>query len=397
MAFTIKVNGRPHSVDVDGDTPLLWVLRDVLGMTGTKFGCGMALCGACTVHVDGVATRSCITPIDSIGDVRDHDDRGDRRDARPAPRSRRPGSTARSSNAATASRARSCRLRRCSRAIRIRPMPTSTTRCPATSAAAGPMSAFAKRSSRPRSRADREADHDHRSPQFPSRRPGRAVIGERSLPAQLPAGRSGRGRRPDAEPQPAVRNRRSRSGRRRRVRAQRLHPHRRRRADRPDHALCRDGPGHLHLDPDADRRRAGGGPQAGAAGACAAQRKALRQSLAGRAGDGQLERDPRGVAAAAPSRRDRENHAGCGGGEALECRSGVLPRAKRRSASRADGTTHRATASLPPTPPACRSPKTWRSSDRRISSSSARRPSGSTRRRRSTARPSTASTFGRRA
>ena len=67
MAFTIKVNGSTHSVDVDGDTPLLWVLRDVLGMTGTKFGCGMALCGACTVHVDGVAIRSCITPVDSVG------------------------------------------------------------------------------------------------------------------------------------------------------------------------------------------------------------------------------------------------------------------------------------------------------------------------------------------
>ena len=68
MTITINVNGMPHSVDVDGDTPLLWVLRDVLGMTGTKFGCGMALCGACTVHIDGTATRSCITPIDSIGD-----------------------------------------------------------------------------------------------------------------------------------------------------------------------------------------------------------------------------------------------------------------------------------------------------------------------------------------
>ena len=67
MAFTIKVNGNAHSVDVDGDTPLLWVLRDVLGMTGTKFGCGMALCGACTVHVDGAATRSCVTAIDSVG------------------------------------------------------------------------------------------------------------------------------------------------------------------------------------------------------------------------------------------------------------------------------------------------------------------------------------------
>jgi isoquinoline 1-oxidoreductase alpha subunit len=66
MAFTIQVNGTSHDVDVDGDTPLLWVLRDVLGMTGTKFGCGKALCGACTVHVGGVATRSCITSIDSI-------------------------------------------------------------------------------------------------------------------------------------------------------------------------------------------------------------------------------------------------------------------------------------------------------------------------------------------
>jgi isoquinoline 1-oxidoreductase alpha subunit len=68
VAIALKVNGARHSVDVDGDTPLLWVLRDVLGMTGTKFGCGVALCGACTVHVDGIAVRSCITPIDSVGD-----------------------------------------------------------------------------------------------------------------------------------------------------------------------------------------------------------------------------------------------------------------------------------------------------------------------------------------
>jgi isoquinoline 1-oxidoreductase alpha subunit len=67
MPFTIKVNGTPHTVDVDGDTPLLWVLRDLLGMTGTKFGCGMALCGACTVHADGQPVRSCITTIDSVG------------------------------------------------------------------------------------------------------------------------------------------------------------------------------------------------------------------------------------------------------------------------------------------------------------------------------------------
>jgi len=68
MAFAITINGTARSVDVDGDTPLLWVLRDVLGMTGTKFGCGLALCGACTVHLDGSAIRSCITTIDSVGD-----------------------------------------------------------------------------------------------------------------------------------------------------------------------------------------------------------------------------------------------------------------------------------------------------------------------------------------
>src|SRR5258706_14454222 len=67
MAFVLKINGTNRSVDVAGDTPLLWVLGHVLGMPGTKFGCGMALCGACTVHIDGAATRSCITSVDSVG------------------------------------------------------------------------------------------------------------------------------------------------------------------------------------------------------------------------------------------------------------------------------------------------------------------------------------------
>jgi isoquinoline 1-oxidoreductase alpha subunit len=67
VAFKLLINGTEKTVDVDGDTPLLWVLRDVLGMTGTKFGCGIAQCGACTVHIGGQATRSCITTVDSIG------------------------------------------------------------------------------------------------------------------------------------------------------------------------------------------------------------------------------------------------------------------------------------------------------------------------------------------
>ena len=62
----LTINGQAQEVDVAGDTPLLWVLRDTLGLTGTKYGCGMALCGACTVHVDGAPTRSCITPVESV-------------------------------------------------------------------------------------------------------------------------------------------------------------------------------------------------------------------------------------------------------------------------------------------------------------------------------------------
>lgn len=67
MSYTIQVNGQPHAVDVTGDTPLLWVLRDVIGMTGTKFGCGIAQCGACTVHVDGMPVRSCVLPVANVG------------------------------------------------------------------------------------------------------------------------------------------------------------------------------------------------------------------------------------------------------------------------------------------------------------------------------------------
>lgn len=66
MPFSLNVNGAVHSVDVDDDMPLLWVLRDVLGLTGTKFGCGVAMCGACTVHLDGAAVRSCVLPASAV-------------------------------------------------------------------------------------------------------------------------------------------------------------------------------------------------------------------------------------------------------------------------------------------------------------------------------------------
>jgi len=64
--ISVKVNGKAHRIDVSPDTPLLWVLRDALGLTGTKYGCGIAQCGACTVHVEGEPTRSCITPLSAV-------------------------------------------------------------------------------------------------------------------------------------------------------------------------------------------------------------------------------------------------------------------------------------------------------------------------------------------
>ena len=66
-AFTLKINGRPHQVDIDPNTPLLWAIRDSVGLMGTKYGCGVAQCGACTVYVDGQTVRSCSLPVSAVG------------------------------------------------------------------------------------------------------------------------------------------------------------------------------------------------------------------------------------------------------------------------------------------------------------------------------------------
>ena len=74
--IALSVNGKSYEVDVEPDTPLLWVLRDTIGLTGTKYGCGIAQCGACTVHLDGVAARSCQVPIGMGRQQGRHHDRG---------------------------------------------------------------------------------------------------------------------------------------------------------------------------------------------------------------------------------------------------------------------------------------------------------------------------------
>ena len=73
--IALSINGKSYEVDVEDDTPLLWVLRDTIGLTGTKYGCGIAQCGACTVHIDGVATRSCQVPVGTLRHAENHDHR----------------------------------------------------------------------------------------------------------------------------------------------------------------------------------------------------------------------------------------------------------------------------------------------------------------------------------
>ena len=107
----LRINGATHAVDADPAMPLLWALRDVLGLTGTKYGCGIGACGACTVHLNGQAVRSCITSIGDVGDQEVTTIEGLSRTARI--RCSVPGSPATCRNAATARSVRSCRRLLC--------------------------------------------------------------------------------------------------------------------------------------------------------------------------------------------------------------------------------------------------------------------------------------------
>ena len=184
----LRVNGRDVTVDAEPDTPLLWVLRDHLGLTGTKFGCGVGLCGACTVHVDGAAIRACITAVADVAGARS-DHRGALAPTA-AIRCRRPGSPSRCPQCGY------CQPGMIMTAAALlgadagsRATPTSTPRCRPTCAAAAPTTAI-RRAIHRAAAAERSASHDARI--------------RRLVRRALPARRAARRRRPDARlPGPA--------------------------------------------------------------------------------------------------------------------------------------------------------------------------------------------------
>ncbi len=152
--FALEIKSRQETVDADPEMPLLWALRDLLNMTGTKYGCGIGLCGACTVHIDGAATRSCQTTLSSAA-------ASELSLSKVLPQtvciwSKKPGSLNRSHNAATANPDRLYPPPRCSLRTLAPPTPISTKPWPEISAVAPPTSEFAVLSIAPQGRPTRE-------------------------------------------------------------------------------------------------------------------------------------------------------------------------------------------------------------------------------------------------
>ena len=180
MPFAIRVNGVEHAVDVDGDTPLLWVLRDVLGLTGTKFGCGKALCGACTVHLNGSPVRSCVLPVGSLGGAEvttieaiHTTDAGRRIQQAWLDRE--------VIQCGYCQSGRSCPHPRCSPGIRTRAMRTSMRPCPETSAAAAPTFASVRPSSAPQGRRSARDGRSTDDPRSHHQWPWRSGYSERRI------------------------------------------------------------------------------------------------------------------------------------------------------------------------------------------------------------------------
>ena len=147
MSYTIEVNGTKHTVDAEGDTPLLWVLRDILDLTGTKYGCGVGLCGACTVHSNGAAVRSCMLPLERVGHSSITTIEGIGASEIGQKSAGEDGWRRMSRSAGIAREGRSCRPPRCLPIPRAPGMRISMPQCPAISAAAAATPASAPRSS----------------------------------------------------------------------------------------------------------------------------------------------------------------------------------------------------------------------------------------------------------
>ncbi len=143
MSVTLNVNGVDREIDATPDTPILWAIRDHLEMTGTKFGCGMAQCGACTVHLNGQPIRSCVTPIQAAVGQKITTIEGIQ--SRAAQVVQQAWDELQVRNVDTASQGKSCLPLRCSNAIRIQAMRILMLRCRATFVAVQPMFVFAKR------------------------------------------------------------------------------------------------------------------------------------------------------------------------------------------------------------------------------------------------------------
>ena len=299
MPFTIQVNNVQHDVDVDGDMPLLWVLRDVLGMTGTKFGCGMALCGACTVHVDGDAdpllhhARStasatlAVTTIEAIGAT---------------PAGQKVQKAWLDLEVVQCGYCQSGQIMSAAALLASKPKPSDADidaamsgnicRCGTYLRIREAIKQAAQASGR-----SREADHDPRSLHTrrvgQTRKPQRRSLSRR----EFPAGRCRRRRRPAAQLQPAVRA----APERKRRQTRDFAPNAFIRIDRDGGSTLimpqgRDGPGHLHVHADAARRGTRSRPVAGRRSSSAAGRRALRQSAARHSGHRRLDLDPRVLA-----------------------------------------------------------------------------------------------------